>query len=177
MRLEIEEHHKHPFKVHEYAQEFELLDLWQYPIEAESAEDFEVFLQIHDLAEMAAETSPIVKALFAIRLGLGKIMGWDGDSASDAIGFETVYREAQEVLMRTENGTVTALMHLSWVQLENGRYTARMAVYAISKGALGRGYMALISPFRHLWVYPSLMKVGGRRWQRRHELIAVKKAA
>ncbi|MEM6794253.1 MAG: DUF2867 domain-containing protein [Acidobacteriota bacterium] len=171
MQLDTQKHLEQPFRVHEYAREFELLDLWQYPIEAESEEEFDTFLEIHDLAEMAAETSLLVRALFGVRLALGNVFGWDGESGSEAVGLETVFREPREVLMRTENKTVTALLHLSWVELENGRFTARLAVYAISHGALGRGYMALIAPFRNLWVYPSLMKVGGRRWRRRHELV------
>lgn len=167
MRLTNEEHHRHDWWVRDYASDFELLDLWQYPIEAERAEDFAAFLTVHDMAEMVKETSIFVRALFALRLGLGRVFGWDGeDSGASSVGFKEVYRDHRELVLRTENATVTALMHLGWVKLENGRFTAQLGVYAIAKGRLGNAYMALIGPFRHGLVYPALMRAGRRRWHR-----------
>lgn len=170
MRLPNEEHHRHGWWVEGYARDFELLDLWQYPIEAASAEEFDDFLEIHELGEIVKDTSVVVKGLFALRVALGRLFGWDRSddsaepAAGSAVGFTEVYRDHRELVMRTENATVIALMHLGWVELENGRYTAQLAVYAISKGRLGRSYMALIAPFRHGLVYPALMRAGRRRW-------------
>ena len=174
MRIPNEEHHRHGWWVEDYARDFELLDLWQYPIEADSAEEFEDFLEVHDMAEMVKDTSIVVKALFALRVALGQIFGWDRDASqgerdsASAVGFIEVYGDHRELVMRTDNATVTALMHLGWVELANGRYSAQMAVYAITKGRLGRGYMKLIAPFRHGLVYPALMRAGRRRWLARH---------
>ncbi|MEO1087741.1 MAG: DUF2867 domain-containing protein [Acidobacteriota bacterium] len=172
MRLATEEHARHGWWVSEYARDFELLDLWQYPIEAEEKEDFEIFLEVHDMAEMVKDTSAVVRALFGLRLVMGRIFGWDAadsevGSGNRVAGFQEVYRDDRELVLRTENATVTALMHLGWVELANGRFTAQLAVYAIPKGAVGRGYMALISPFRHGLVYPALMRAGKRRWRER----------
>ncbi|MEO1365889.1 MAG: DUF2867 domain-containing protein [Acidobacteriota bacterium] len=172
MRLATEEHARHGWWVCEYARDFELLDLWQYPIEAQSREDFEIFLEVHDMAEMVKETSLVVRALFGVRLVMGRVFGWDtvdpgAPDGGGVAGFDEVYRDGRELVLRTENATVTALMHLGWVELPNGRFTAQLAVYAISKGVVGRGYMALISPFRHGLVYPALMRAGKRRWQAR----------
>jgi Protein of unknown function (DUF2867) len=42
-----------------------------------------------------------------------------------------------------------------------------MAVYVKPNGLLGTAYMAAIKPFRHLIVYPPLMRQIGRRWRAR----------
>ncbi|MEM8929798.1 MAG: DUF2867 domain-containing protein [Acidobacteriota bacterium] len=167
MRLTNDAHRRHTWWVHDYARDFDLLDVWQYPIEAESEDDFAAFLKVHDMKAMVEETSIVVRLLFAIRMGAGRLFGWDDETDDlDRVGFEEVYRDHRELVLRTENATVTALMHLGWVPLDNGRWTAQMAVYAIPAGRLGRFYMALIGPFRHGFVYPALMRAGRRRWQR-----------
>lgn len=166
MRLPTAQHLKHNWRVHEYARGYQLLDLWQYPIEADGPDDFERFLELHDVKGLTAQTSLVVKALFAIRLAAGRVFGWD----KDGVAFEEVYRSGREQLSRTENATVKALTHLGWVPLDNGRWTAQLAVYVIPKGRLGRVYMSLIGPFRHLIVYPSLMRTMQRRWQARPPL-------
>lgn len=166
MRIDDREHLKNDWWVRQYAEGFELLDVWQYPIEADSERDFERFLVAHDMNAMVAETSVIVKGLFGLRMFLGRLFGWDGhDNRGASAGFKEVYRDHREVVNRIENATVTALMHLGWVRLPNGKWTAQMAVYAEPKGRLGRGYMKLIEPFRLTFVYPALMRAGRRRWQ------------
>jgi hypothetical protein len=55
--------------------------------------------------------------------------------------------------------------HLSWVELGDGRYGGRMAVYVKHRGAFGRAYMAAIKPFRYWIVYPALMAQMERTWQ------------
>lgn len=188
MRIENEEHGRHDWWVERYAREcgvenLALLDLWQYPIEADSADDFETFSKVHDMGAMVAETSVVVRALFGLRVALGKLLRWDGQGGSDAhrahgshadegrnlAGFEPIYRDSRELVMRTENATVVALMHLGWVPLANGKWTAQLAVYAAPQGWLGRTYMAAIGPFRHRLVYPGLMRAARRRWQRQQE--------
>ncbi len=163
MRLDNTVHQQQNWWVHDYARDFELLDLWQYPIEAERAEDFETFHELHDMKAMVAETSILVRALFGLRLALGKIFGWDNDQG---IGFYEVFRDPREQVLRIENKTVTALMHLGWVQKPNHTWTAQMAVFVLPRGRLGRWYMRAIAPFRHRIVYPALMRAGKRRWTR-----------
>ncbi len=62
-----------------------------------------------------------------------------------------------EQLSRIENRTVTAFLHISLVDRH-----PRLAVYVKPKGALGRGYMRLIEPFRRWVVYPALLDAGSR---------------
>jgi hypothetical protein len=42
-----------------------------------------------------------------------------------------------------------------------------MAVYVKPNGLLGRGYMAAIKPFRHLIVYPRILRQIDREWRSR----------
>ena len=62
------------------------------------------------------------------------------------------------------NQTVHGVMHLAWVDQGEGRYQGQMAVYVKPRGRLGKEYMALIAPFRHWIVYPSLMRQIERAW-------------
>jgi hypothetical protein len=41
-----------------------------------------------------------------------------------------------------------------------------MAVLVKPNGALGRAYMLAIKPFRHLVVYPAMLRRIGRDWRR-----------
>ncbi len=40
-----------------------------------------------------------------------------------------------------------------------------MAVYVKPNGLFGQAYMLAIRPFRHLIVYPPMLRQIGRRWQ------------
>ena len=42
-----------------------------------------------------------------------------------------------------------------------------MAVYAKPNGRFGAAYMAAIRPFRHLIVYPAMMRQIERQWRQR----------
>jgi hypothetical protein len=42
-----------------------------------------------------------------------------------------------------------------------------MAVYVKPNGLLGNAYMAAIKPFRHLIVYPQMLRAIERRWNER----------
>lgn len=93
-----------------------------------------------------------------------------GTAASMDFGslpFVPLYRTENEFAAELSNRTVHAAMHLAWVEQGEGRYQGQMAVYVKPRGAFGRGYMALIKPFRHWIVYPALLKQTKRTWQRR----------
>jgi hypothetical protein len=44
-------------------------------------------------------------------------------------------------------------------------YRGQMAVLVKPNGPAGRAYMAAILPFRHLIVYPAMLRDLGRRWR------------
>ena len=68
-----------------------------------------------------------------------------------------LYRTEDEYAAELSNRTVHAVLHLAWAD-QGGRYQGQMAVYVKPRGLLGKGYMALIKPFRYLVVYPALMR-------------------
>lgn len=57
------------------------------------------------------------------------------------------------------------VMHISWVADERGGFRGQMAVLVKPNGLLGNAYMAAIAPFRHLIVYPPVMRQIGATWQ------------
>ncbi len=76
----------------------------------------------------------------------------------DALPFVPLFQLENEYAAEIANRTVHAVMHLGWVEEENGGYHGQMAVYAKPNGLLGMGYMAAIKPFRHIVVYPPMMR-------------------
>src|SRR3712207_3932680 len=78
-----------------------------------------------------------------------------------------LYRTHVEFAAELSNRTVHAVMHLAWVDRGEGRYQGQMAVYVKPRGPFGKGYMALIKPFRYWVVYPDLMRQIEREWNTR----------
>jgi Protein of unknown function (DUF2867) len=93
------------------------------------------------------------------------------DTATDldfaSLPFEPLYRTDVEFAAEVSNKTVHGVMHLAWVDQGGGRYQGQMAVYVKPRGVFGKGYMALIKPFRHWIVYPALMRQTERTWNAR----------
>jgi hypothetical protein len=85
----------------------------------------------------------------------------------DSLPFVPLYRTEVEFAAEVSNRTVHGVMHLAWVDQGEGRYQGQMAVYVKPRGAFGKGYMALIKPFRHWVVYPALMRQMERAWNTR----------
>jgi hypothetical protein len=95
------------------------------------------------------------------------LRGTAADVDFGSLPFVPLYRTDDEFAAELSNRTVHAAMHLAWVEQGEGRYQGQMAVYVKPRGAFGKGYMALIKPFRHLIVYPALTRQTERAWQRR----------
>jgi hypothetical protein len=93
------------------------------------------------------------------------------DTATDlhfaSLPFVPLYRTHDEFAAEVSNQTVHGVMHLAWAEEGEGRYQGQMAVYVKPRGLLGKGYMALIKPFRYLIVYPALMRQVEREWNAR----------
>jgi hypothetical protein len=84
-----------------------------------------------------------------------------------SLPFEPLYRTDDEFAAEISNQTVHGVVHLAWADRGDGRYQGQMAVYVKPRGRLGRGYMALIKPFRYAIVYPALMRQIERTWNAR----------
>ena len=53
------------------------------------------------------------------------------------------------------------------IERGSGRYQGQMAVLVKPNGPFGIAYMAAIRPFRHVIVYPPMLREVGREWRAR----------
>ncbi|HEV3283522.1 MAG TPA: DUF2867 domain-containing protein [Solirubrobacteraceae bacterium] len=98
----------------------------------------------------------------------GSALGADGRRPGvGSVRFTPLYRTDRESAAEISNRTVHGVLHLGWVGQRDGSYHGQMAVYVKTRGRLGEAYMALIGPFRHLIVYPALMRQIARAWAAR----------
>jgi Protein of unknown function (DUF2867) len=95
------------------------------------------------------------------------LLGTAADLHFSSLPFVSLYRTDVEFAAEISNKTVHGVMHLAWVDQGAGRYQGQMAVYVKPRGLFGKGYMALIKPFRYLIVYPALMRQTERTWNAR----------
>jgi hypothetical protein len=195
MRLPNSEHEAHPWRIRELARDFTLEDVWALPAYG-GAGDFRTLLELMAAGDPASGDSVATRVLWRIRWQLGSWFGWDDDTVGklpipgtsdaslsdrlpddlrdtvadlnfDSLPFTPVYRTEDEFAAEISNQTVHGVMHLSWVEQGDGSYQGQMAVYVKPRGPFGKGYMALIKPFRHAIVYPALMRQIERTWKTR----------
>ncbi len=95
------------------------------------------------------------------------LRGTAAETNFGSLPFVPLYRTDVEFAAEVSNQTVHGAMHLAWVDQGEGRYRAQMAVYVKPRGRFGKGYMALIKPFRYWIVYPALMRQTERMWNSR----------
>jgi Protein of unknown function (DUF2867) len=189
MRLPDSAHTSRSWRIHELVRDFRLEDVWALPTPG-GADDFPRLVELATELDPARGAAP-VRALFAIRWRIGGLLGWDepdtglgsrvpslrdrlpadlrGSAAGvafDALPFEPLYLADDEFAAETANHTVHGVLHLGWVS-DGADYRAQMAVYVKPNGRVGAAYMAAIAPFRHLIVYPPMLRGIGRAWQAR----------
>ena len=186
-RLPLEAHAARPWRIHQIAPEFDVLDVWALPTPG-GPEDFPRLLAAMRALD-AEGSSPVVRVLFAARWALGRLFGWDGVEdgvdwrvanlrdripedldASPASGiadsrFQPLYVTIDEAAFEIANRTMHGVLHLGWVPDGAGGHRGQMAVLVAPNGALGACYLAAIAPFRHLIVYPALLRAVERGWR------------
>lgn len=99
--------------------------------------------------------------------GSAAVSATDEDTREKTAGFVPLYRTAEEWASEISNGTVHGVLHLAWVQQDSGDFRAELGVYVKPRGRMGRLYLAAIAPFRHLIVYPALMRHAASTWETR----------
>ena len=188
MRLARTAHSSRPWRIHEIARDFELEDVWALPTPGGPG-DFPRLVGMATSLDAAHASSGAVRALFAIRWKLGELLGWDDSHAGvgsraptlrdrlpadlsdrplpafDALPFTPLYLLDDEFAAETANETMHGVLHLGWVPDGNGGYRGQMAILVRPNGLLGEAYMAAIRPFRHLIVYPPMLREIGRAWR------------
>jgi hypothetical protein len=193
MRLPNTEHTSRPWRIHELTRDFRLEDVWALPTPG-GPDDFPRLVQLAASLDPSQSSSGAARTLFAIRWKLGGLLGWDDpDAVVDsrvptlrdrlpvdlrdarsgpdfgALPFTPLYLLDDEWAAETANRTVHGVMHLGWVPDGTGGYRGQMAVLVKPNGLLGTAYMAAIAPFRHLIVYPRMIREIGREWRARDD--------
>lgn len=195
MRIPNEQHTQHDWRVPQYARDFELEDAWNTPVTGTSTQ-FPDFVELFHSIDPGQSEGGLTGLLFRLRLKLGQWFGWDDEAnrlpipgceetsvrdrlppedrapvtaadLEDPLAFRPVFRDGRESCAEISNGTVHALLHLSWVP-EGEHHRGQLAVYVKPRGTTGRFYMKLIAPFRHFIVYPAIMRRLEREWRARH---------
>jgi hypothetical protein len=215
MRLPDTAHTSRPWRIHELIPEFRLEDVWALPTPG-GPDDFPRLVRLITSGNASRDSKGAARALWAIRLRLGEILGWDASPRPDAspgpdvgdgpdagpgldrpslrgrlpadlrdlppgpdfpaLPFTPLYLTADEFAAEIINRTVHGVLHLGWVRDDAdgadgadgaGRYHGQLAVLVKPNGVLGTGYMAAIRPFRHLIVYPPMIRQIGQAWRTR----------
>jgi Protein of unknown function (DUF2867) len=188
-RLSPESYLAQPWRVHEFADDFDVLDVWALPTTG-GPDDFARLTATFTSFD-PAQTSPVVHALFAARWALGRIFGLDDttdeidsrrtnlcaripENLRDSFPadvrtapFTPLYATSREAALQIVNRTVHGIVHLGWVPDGDGAFRGEMTVLVKPNGMLGTAYLTAIAPFRHLVVYPALLRGLARRWRDR----------
>jgi Protein of unknown function (DUF2867) len=191
MKLPQAAHTSQGWRIDEIVPDFRLEDVWALPTPG-GPNDFPLLVQGLASADLAKDLPRAGRTLWKLRLRLGELLGWDEEDAGsgsrapslrdrlpadlrivppgpdfDALPFTSLYMLENEWAAEIANRTVHGVMHLGWVAEETGDYHGQVAVYVKPNGRLGSAYMAAIKPFRHLVVYPQMMRELERRWHER----------
>ena len=188
MRLPDTAHTSRPWRIHEIAGDFSVGDVWALPTPG-GPDDFPRLVRQLVSSDPTASPSRAARTLFAIRSKLGQLFGWDERDAGpgsagptlrdrlpgdlrqspgpefDSLPFSPLYLLDDEAAAELANRTVHGVIHLAWVPGEAGGYRGQMTVLVKPNGLLGKAYMAAIRPFRHLIVYPPLIRQIERQWR------------
>jgi hypothetical protein len=78
----------------------------------------------------------------------------------------SLYLTEDEFAAEVVNQTMHGVMHPGAVPDGTGGYRAQVTVLVKPNGLFGNAYMAAIRPFRHLIVYPALMREAPELWER-----------
>jgi len=76
--------------------------------------------------------------------------------------FSPLYLLDDEWAAEVANWTMHGVIHIGRIADGTGGFRAQMAVLVKPNGLFGEAYMAAIRPFRHLIVYPAMMRQIGR---------------
>ena len=191
MRLPESAHTSRPWRIHELTADFRLEDVWALPTPG-GLDDFPRLVQLFASGDPSKGSSRAARALWAIRWKVGELLGWEDPDAGlgsrvptlsdrlpadlrdapsgpdfDALPFTSLYLIDDEFAAEVANKTMHGVVHLGWVPDGPGGFRGQMAVIVKPNGLLGTGYMAAINPFRHLIVYPRMLRKLERQWRAR----------
>ena len=188
MRLPDLAHTSRPWRIHGLIPDFRLEDVWALPGTG-GPDDFPRLVRWIASRDPAHSSSPGVRTLFAIRWRLGELLRWDDPDTGlgsrvptlrarlpadlrasagpdfDALPLTSLYLTDDEWAGEIANRTMHGVIHIGRIPDGSGRFRAQMAILVKPHGLFGRAYMAAIRPFRHLIIYPAMLREAGREWR------------
>jgi len=175
-----------PLRVHSFLADVPLHDAWVVELpRVRPGITLNEFLRTPGVRLFAL--SPAAQAILNLRFLLGRVFGWDREPATNSWEpfstrlttedqskslapagereghFRMVYRFENEQLLELANRTVHAAALSALLETPN-TYRFYLGIYVCSVGWLTPLYMAMISPFRKLIVYPSLLRSVQTAW-------------
>jgi hypothetical protein len=191
VKLPDSEHTSRPWRIHELTPDFQLEDVWALPTPG-GPDDFPRLVERFVRGDPARSPSRAARLLWALRWKLGELFGWDDPKSGigsrvptlrdrlpadlravpsgpefDDLPFKPIYLLDDEWAAETANRTVHGVLHLGWVPDGSGGYRGQLAILVKPNGLLGNAYMAAIRPFRHLIIYPPMLRMIERERQAR----------
>ena len=188
-RLPRTAHTFRSWRIHEIAPDFHVLDVWALPTPGER-DDFPRLVEVMAAFDPDKVASRAVRGLVAARYKLGELLRLDDPKDGlgsrvpslrerlpadlrdaptgpdlPALPAEPVYLLDDEWAAEVANRTVHGVLHVGWVPDGFGGYRGQLAVLVKPNGLLGNAYLAGIRPFRHLIVYPHLLRHIGQEWR------------
>jgi hypothetical protein len=187
LRLPDTAHTSRPWRIHELTRDFRLEDVWALPTPG-GPDDFPRLVRLIAKRRPTRDSSVAARTLWAIRWKLGELLGWDGPDAGlgrrvptlhdrlpadlreapsgpSRSPFASLYLTDDEWASEIANRTMHGVMHIGWVPDDADGYRGQMAVLVKPNGLLGAVYVGAIRPFRHLVVYPSLLREIEQAWR------------
>ena len=192
MRVPVDQFRAEPWHVHGFLADVPLHDVWRIHLEGGGPglhlRDFRAAIE-----ERRVRLGAAVRLLFRLRWALGAVFRLEGGERGAALPrvsyvhrlteaerarsleppgsrrgvFRLVYEFPDEELDEIVNRTVHGFSFMGMAPAPGG-YRVHWAIYVRPVGALTRPYMALIDPFRHRLVYPSLVRTFERAWRDAH---------
>jgi hypothetical protein len=187
MPITNDEFRQKPLSVHQFLTDVPLHDLWVIHLkgggEGRTLQDLLRIVNFGDFEN----ANRIVSGLFKLRWRIGRALGWDkkpiGVPAASYLHrltpaererslvapgsadgpFRLMYRYENESLGELINATVHAFALTAMEATPDG-YTVYLGVYVKKVHRLTPVYMALIDPFRKLFVYPAIIRKMERTW-------------
>ena len=191
MKLPDAAHTSQRWRIHKLTPDFTLEDVWALNTPG-GRDEFSRLASEFFAGDFPRDAPVLVRLLWAARLRLGSLLGWD--NADDGLGhrvstlrdrlppdlraaptdpgfdirpFSLIYETEDEWAAELANQTVHAVLHLGWVPDGASSYRGQLAVLVKPNGLLGVAYLAMIKPLRYLVVYPALLRGLERRWRAR----------
>ena len=187
MRLPNAAHESRPWRIRQIVPDFKLEDVWALPTPG-GPDELPRLVSLIATNDFPARAPLVVRRLWRARRVLGDVLGWDGADNGVGLGrrslrarlphdlrdapagpdvgpFSSIYLVGDEWAAEIANRTVHAVLHLGRVPDGAGEHRGQMAVLVKPNGLFGTTYLAAIAPFRHLVVYPELMRSIGQRWR------------